>query len=648
MADIRIRDLPDASPAVPTDYVAIDNGTTRKVPIVDLVNVGRPLASQAEAEAGVEPTKAMTALATKQAVTSYGLLKDENLADLTNTVTARSNLGLGSAATSSTADFATAAQGSLADSSIQPGDKASQAEAESATDDAKFVTPLKVGQAIDGRTTKLYGASSLARTIPARFGDVIDLDDWLDGGGTLGSVATNNAQIASLIAYMGGAGANKTYRSKTGRQFAFTASFTIPSTVKMRMEGALWRYFGNTVTSGDLIHFNGCDFDTLRFHLPDTYFRVRPVKVTGCRGDFIECISDTPIDNYNGSNIDWAVRLYGRNSLEQENRIGEIHIENFNKTVIALGDSFAAADPQYGGYLGYLRLKNFEKGLNIRNIDGMSFRGGRLDGRTSGLTTGQPGQNGILVTSGRNMHIYGYSIFDSPEHGVRLAADDTGVEVPSNNNDVHDITIKRAVQCGLKIWSGNLTYQWTGGKIHDITVEDAIWGNPNTTGFNYSAFLLQNFQNVNFHSLSAVAKDQAYSGREAFFIGAGGRSTLSNLRSYLGGRVNAVRFSEFNNGESDTVNNLAANNQVKIEGLYSEGHTGDAVYLDHPSQPLRDIVITDAYAIGGVNMFNGSAAAARFAQPCIFEGGIRGHSGALSALPASANITTINKRTSVA
>lgn len=68
MADIRIRDLPTATPAVASDFVAIDNGTTRKVPISDLVNVGRPLASQAEAEAGTEPSKAMTPLTTKQSI----------------------------------------------------------------------------------------------------------------------------------------------------------------------------------------------------------------------------------------------------------------------------------------------------------------------------------------------------------------------------------------------------------------------------------------------------------------------------------------------------------------------------------------------------------------------------------------------------
>lgn len=105
MADIRIRDLPTASPPVASDFVAIDNGTTRKTDLQTLVETGRPSATQAEAEAGVESTKVMTPLTTKQAVEFYGLTKDGNLSGITNAVTARTNLGLGSAAVASTSDF---------------------------------------------------------------------------------------------------------------------------------------------------------------------------------------------------------------------------------------------------------------------------------------------------------------------------------------------------------------------------------------------------------------------------------------------------------------------------------------------------------------------------------------------------------------
>lgn len=53
--------------------------------------------------------------------TSLGqkLVKTSNLSDLTSASSARSNLGLGTAATTSATDYATAAQGALADSALQ-------------------------------------------------------------------------------------------------------------------------------------------------------------------------------------------------------------------------------------------------------------------------------------------------------------------------------------------------------------------------------------------------------------------------------------------------------------------------------------------------------------------------------------------------
>ena len=57
------------------------------------------IASQAEAEAGTDNANIMTPLRVKQAVDGYGLLGANNLVDVTSAATARTNLGLGTAAT---------------------------------------------------------------------------------------------------------------------------------------------------------------------------------------------------------------------------------------------------------------------------------------------------------------------------------------------------------------------------------------------------------------------------------------------------------------------------------------------------------------------------------------------------------------------
>ncbi len=71
MANVRIQQLPEDLTPVDTDVVAVDStlgGTTRRVPIPNLGDLVRPLASQPEAEAGSNNTKTMTPLRTKQQI----------------------------------------------------------------------------------------------------------------------------------------------------------------------------------------------------------------------------------------------------------------------------------------------------------------------------------------------------------------------------------------------------------------------------------------------------------------------------------------------------------------------------------------------------------------------------------------------------
>lgn len=126
MANIRPKDLPSEANPSASDVVIIDGLTTRQTTLDKAVNAGRPLASQAEAEAGAEATKSMTPLTTRQAIVSYG----EN--------------------------FATSAQGAKADTALQPAAigttvQAYSARLKSLADATDGTTGQVVGRAADGK-----------------------------------------------------------------------------------------------------------------------------------------------------------------------------------------------------------------------------------------------------------------------------------------------------------------------------------------------------------------------------------------------------------------------------------------------------------------------------------------------------------------
>lgn len=77
MTDLRISQLPLATgptaPA-PTDVTALDGSTTRKAPLSSLADAIRPMASQAEAEAGTNADKGMSPLTTAQAIAAQALV----------------------------------------------------------------------------------------------------------------------------------------------------------------------------------------------------------------------------------------------------------------------------------------------------------------------------------------------------------------------------------------------------------------------------------------------------------------------------------------------------------------------------------------------------------------------------------------------
>lgn len=108
MATIRINALPEAVTPVATQNVAIDGATTQRTTIQGLVNTGAPVPSEAEARAGVDNSKRMTALRVKQsideeigntiasaaqgALAAGAMQKAQNLNDVADKASSRLNL----------------------------------------------------------------------------------------------------------------------------------------------------------------------------------------------------------------------------------------------------------------------------------------------------------------------------------------------------------------------------------------------------------------------------------------------------------------------------------------------------------------------------------------------------------------------------
>lgn len=619
MADIRINNLPLATgptaPA-PSDVVPLDGTTTRKSSLSDLANAIRPIASQSEAEAGVNSVKGMSPLTTAQAilakVSTVGISGDYN--DLDGKPT------LGTASAQDSTAFATAAQGTAADAALPAASKATSPQAVTGTDNTNYTTAATVAAAIDGRSSVVI-TGGLSRTAPARFGDLVDLDEMLPGDGT---TPINGAPLTALLAYMT-AQPGKTYRSHKNRKYFFNASVAFSSNAKFRLEGAEF-YLGASLSTGTTAITFGADTDAdeIRLRVLGANTVYRGILVGDRFRGGLVAYSDNQQAN-SGSQLYRAIRIAGNDC-----DLDYVESRFFDFGVLVHGESAANT----GTVIRRLKAQSYCNAVKIRDVSDFRLQDYTVTGRSAnGLSN--PGQNGVLVEGAQYSQFHDGYIEGSPEHGFRFGG--FGSFINTKACKVGGLNVKSSGQTGVKAYTGSLASVMQDMSFSDITVIDA-GDNGDAVSFNDFGYMLQNINGLHATGLTVKNRDLAVCALDGFYLSSITRGEMNGLQVYSAAR-NAMRISEYN----DDGTNSGSINTLDVIGLQSESHGAAGVYLEFPGgQAMRHLAFKDTHLIGGTNGFDGNAATARFPQQAYFEGVINGQSGVRFNLPVTANVKVVD------
>lgn len=189
------------------------------------------------------------------------LISSNNLSDLDSAATARTNLGLGTAATTASTDYATAAQGTLAASATQPGDNIS-----TLTNDAGYITGYTVTQSdVTAHQAALSitesQISDLSHTTSLPFASITSTPTTLSGYGITDAATSAQGALADSALQSADIGVSvqaydvDTAKTDTAQTFTASQRGTVTTDNDLSFDMNVTNFFKCTPTANGTLTF---------------------------------------------------------------------------------------------------------------------------------------------------------------------------------------------------------------------------------------------------------------------------------------------------------------------------------------------------------------------------------------------------------
>ncbi|WP_085025297.1 hypothetical protein [Ensifer aridi] len=499
-------------------------------------------------------------------------------------------------------------------------------------------TSAEVVADLNSVPVQIAGGDSAARNAVARYGDTIDIREFgFNLSGAAGTETTNNAAIDRLIAHAT-LNPGMVYRARKGdviRLDTAGGGKTIPKS-KLRLEGAEFHWAGNFGGTASPVLMLGqfVDFDALTAAVPAGGLFRRMFRLIGDnRGDYIEVECENQVANWSGSNLDYAVAIYGH-----RNKVRSVKTKNVDWGAFVYGDG-SAGFPQLDTVIGEFDIENYAVGFVIRNVTRFFNPLARVRGKSPNALP-DPGYNACLIEGARDSVFGDYQLFDAGEHNLRFGGVHSGEQL-TRNCSLGNLLSGRAGQCGFKIWSGLNTDIIRGMTFGPMNIFDCglyAQGLGNPPNFNDFGVMVQGALYSSFDVINVYKQSAAYSAFDAAYFSQCQDVQVAQLNGF-GPKRNILRISEYNGNGTDSN----ATNSLAFTRVNGSGHEAEGIVVQVPTNSMRDVSIDDFYIIGGTDAFKWDGALARAAQPCYFRGGARAFSGAKFNAPGGTNIKVVDK-----